>query len=211
VSTGWDEWARDVFGDPYLVWHDGTDHTTLFALAGTDIDTVDAMLLAGVTARDPLAACAVAALTTRGFSVPRTRALLPVLAADASGMFAIRAAQAMYAISGDAAWSAPIAELVISTDHWSVRINAVIALAGFPPLESSVRALEQGVQDDDYLVRCHSASTLRRYAGIVKSDPNPRLLAVIGDPAETASPAQWRADLQKAASRLAAAATKAHP
>lgn len=210
MTTGWDEWARGIFGDPYLVWHDGPDYTDLLAVAGTDIDTVDAMLLAGVTARDPLAAGAVAALAAGGFSVPRTRALLPVLAADASGTFAIRAAQAMYAISGDAEWSVPIAGLVVSTDHWSVRIDAAIALAGFPPRESSVQALEQGVQDDHYLVRYHSASTLRRYAGIVESDPNPRLLAVISDPAETASPAQWRADLQKTASRLAAAARKTY-
>lgn len=44
----WTQWRREVFGDPYLVWHDGPDFAVLLAMARSDLEAVGRMLAAGV-------------------------------------------------------------------------------------------------------------------------------------------------------------------
>src|SRR6185369_16849084 len=68
VEAEWVPWRQVVFGDPYLVWHDGPDFTELIARSRDDPAAVWATLRLGLAARDPLAAQAVAALAREGLA-----------------------------------------------------------------------------------------------------------------------------------------------
>jgi len=61
--------------------------------------------------------------------------------------------------------SAAISDVLTGDGHWSTKIDAAIALAGFAPMPIVIQALVSGVQDDEYLVRRHSAQTLLTLTG----------------------------------------------
>jgi hypothetical protein len=162
------EWAQfrdDVFGDPYTVWHDGPDFTRMLALGRTKPDTVAGMLRTGVEAGDALAALSIAALANAGLAPAGALDVLEAAAPDASGTFAVRVAQARYALTGDGSSAAAVVDVLTSAPHWTERIDAAIAIGEFAPSAELVDALVRGVQDTEYLVRYHSANSLLRLAG----------------------------------------------
>lgn len=161
----WTQWRNDVFGDPYLVWHEGPEFTELRRRAETAPDDVAAMLAAGIAAADPLAASSIGVLADDGHAPEGAEELLLAAVPGATGTFLVRVAQALHALTGDESWSAPIVSVLMSGEFWGVRIDAAIALAGFTPTTGLIEALGRGVRDDEYLVRYHCATTLRRYAG----------------------------------------------
>lgn len=161
----WIQWRDDVFGDPYLVWHEGPEFTGLRRRAGTAPDEVTRMLTAGVGAGDPLAASSFAVLAEDGHAPDGAEALLLAAVPGATGTFLVRLAQALHALTGDESWSAPVVSVLASDEFWGVRIDAALALAGFAPTAELIAALGRGVRDEEYLVRYHCANTLRRYAG----------------------------------------------
>lgn len=55
--------------------------------------------------------------------------------------------------------------MLLGADHWGVRIDAAILLYKFPPSVDLIAALVRGAQDEEYLVRYHSANTLLGWAG----------------------------------------------
>lgn len=164
-DDAWTRWRNEVFGDPYLVWHEGPEFTELIRRAGAAPDEVARMLAAGVGAGDPVAAVSIAALADEGLAPAGAEALLLAAVPDATGTFLVRVAQALHALTGDESWAAPVASVLASDAFWGVRIDAAIALAGFAPTAELIEALGRGVLDAEYLVRYHCANTLRRYAG----------------------------------------------
>ena len=161
----WSGWRQTVFGDPYLVWHDGPDFTNLLAAAKSDPGTVMRMLAAGFAECDPLAAESISTLARAALVPEDSQALLLGALPDATGTFLVRVAQALYTVTGDPSWSAPIAAVLGEDRFWGERIDAAMALAGFAPSRDLVGALSQAVCDPEYLVRYHAANTLLRYAG----------------------------------------------
>jgi hypothetical protein len=161
----WTGWRNDVFGDPYMVWHDGPDFTRLVALAGTAPADVARMLTAGVEAGDPLAAQSIAALADAGLTPDGAEALLRAVVPDATEGMLVRVAQALHVVTGEESWAGQIASVLNSEAFWGVRIDAAMALAAFTPTPALLESLGRGVRDDEYLVRYHSANTLLRYAG----------------------------------------------
>jgi hypothetical protein len=162
------EWAQfrdEAFGDPYHVWHDGPDFSKMLVLGRTQPDVVARMLRTGVEAGDALAAQSIAALARAGLAPADAPAVLHTAAQDATGTFAVRVAQALFASTGDQSCAAPIVEVLATAPHWTERIDAAIALGDFPPSRDLVDALASGVQDPEYLVRYHSANSLLRFAG----------------------------------------------
>jgi len=91
----------------------------------------------------------------------RLREALP----RARGTFRVRVAQALFALTHDQGRAGPICEVLTGDGFWSEKIDAAIALSAFAPAMTVVQALAQGVQDDEYLVRRHSAQTLLTLAG----------------------------------------------
>lgn len=128
------------------------------------------MLTAGIEAGDPLAAQSIAALAENGLAPAGAEALLRAVVSDATESLLVRVAQALHVLTGDESWAGPIATVLNSDAFWGVRIDAAVALAAFTPTPALVESLAQGVRDDEYLVRYHSANTLLRYAGRAKQD-----------------------------------------
>jgi hypothetical protein len=182
-----------VFGDPYLVWHEGPDFARLTDVARTRPAEVARMLAAGMAAADPVAAQSLAVL-----GLPESESLLRAAVASATETFLVRVAQALHLLTGDESWAAPIASVLASDAFWGVRIDAAIALAGFAPTAELIETLDAGVRDAEFLVRCHSANALLRYAGRTRQvDAIPTLFAKIAD-----------GDAGQAADELSAAATR---
>jgi hypothetical protein len=185
TAPDWTAWRLDVFGDPYLVWHDGPDFVRLLDLAGTEPADVARMVAVGIDAGDPLAAQSIAALAGAGMAPAGAEALLRAAATGATEAFLVCVAQALHVLTGNESWAAPIASVLLSDAFWGVRIDAAIALAGFAPTVELVEILGQAVRGSDFLVRCHAANTLRRYAGRSRTiDQVPTLFAKISSPAE---------------------------
>lgn len=206
----WTQWRNDVFGDPYLVWHEGPEFTELRRRAGTAPDEVARMLTAGIETGDPLAASSIAVLADDGRAPDGAEALLLAAVPGATGTFLVRVAQALHALTGDESWSAAVVSVLASDEFWGVRIDAAMALSGFTPTAGLIEVLGQGVQDAEYLVRYHCANTLRRYAGRKRDISELKLFEKIRGPHDDedetedhrtarAEAAEW---LMKDASRL---------
>jgi hypothetical protein len=118
-----------------------------------------------VAAGDPLAAASIAVLAGEGLAPAGAEALLRDALPAATDTFLVRVAQALHALTGDESFATPVAAVLTSEAFWGVRIDAALALTGFAPTAELVAALGRGVRDDEYLVRYHSANTLRRHAG----------------------------------------------
>lgn len=164
-GAGWAAYRQESFGEPYLVWHDGPDFTEFQERFAADPALATRMLRAGIAEDDALAAQTPRELTlTEPQRAELVTMLREALTAASSGV-RLEAGASLFALTGDATWSAPVVEVLRSTVHWSVRIDAAIRLKAFPPTPELVAALAEGVRDREYLVRYHSANTLLRWAG----------------------------------------------
>jgi hypothetical protein len=162
-SDVWTAWRNDVFGDPYLVWHDGPDFVRLLKLARSAPADVARMLPLGIAEADPVAASSFGVLAEKGMAPEGAAELLRAAAPTATGEFLIRLAQAMVALTGDQSWVERIASVLASDEFWGVRIDAAMALAYFPPTPKLIEVLTEAARDPNYLVSHHSTNTLRRY------------------------------------------------
>ena len=117
TDPSWEDWRLEVFGDPYLVWHDGADFPALFSAYNDSPGEVDRMLAAGVQQRDPLAAHSICRL---GPDRPVRQALEALAAADVTshGEFALRRAQALLRLTGDSTHRQTMAAILNGPDHW---------------------------------------------------------------------------------------------
>ena len=195
----WERWRREIFGDPYQVWHDGPDYTTLLTVVRSESATVERMLRAGLIAADPLAAQALARLAGEGRAPADAVSYLRTALARARGEFRVRVAEALYTLTGDPSWAQPIAAELADADSEFVRLDAAVALGGFPPTAVPVEALTAAVRDREYLVRYHAANALLRLAGERRSvDGFPALFQMINDGGE----GEWRAAADELAARL---------
>ncbi|MEZ0092195.1 HEAT repeat domain-containing protein [Streptacidiphilus sp. EB129] len=156
----WTAYRLAIFGDPYLVWHEGPDFTALRATTGPDRALAARMLLTGLREGDDLAA--------QGIRELRLLSAVPALeqaARTGDPRVRIRSAQALLALTGRQEWSATVATVLDAREFWGVRMDAAIALREFLPTPQLTACLARAVQDDEYLVRYHAASTLLAQAG----------------------------------------------
>jgi hypothetical protein len=181
-------WERGVFGDPYLVWHDGPDFTRLVALAHEDLPAVGRMLAGGVRSGSTVAAAAYEALAGIGLVPDRARDVLRAAVPVAQGAFLVGVAQALHVLTGDESWAEPIMSVLTAPSQFD-RLDAAMALAGFTPTAHLVEALAHAVGDREYLVRYHAANTLLRYAGVAQDVSD---LAEIFGKITHDDPARWR-------------------
>lgn len=204
----WIEWRDDVFGDPYLVWHEGPEFTELRRRAGTAPDEVARMLTAGIDAGDPVAASSIAVLAGEGRVPDGAEALLLAAVPGATGTFLVRVAQALHALTGDESWSASVVSVLASDEFWGVRIDAAMALSGFAPTAGLIEILGRGVCDKEYLVRYHCANTLRQYAGRKRDISELKLFEKITGPHDEDETEAHRTARQEAAEWLMADASR---
>ncbi len=137
MASAWAEFSREVFGEPYLVWHDGADFRSLPARWQEQPGLIGEMLRLGLGEGDPVAAQAVCFLARRGAAVSDFSGAL----VGARGTFRVRVAQALFALTGDQDLAAPICGVLTGDGHWGDRIDAAIALSAFAPAAAVVAAL----------------------------------------------------------------------
>lgn len=165
AAPEWNAWRHDVFGKPYLVWHDGPDFEAVLARWADDPHQVLHMLALGLGGEDPLAAQTAAVLARGGHTLGGVEGQLRDCLSQASGTFRVRVAEALFAITGDDALSEPICAVLAHSSLWGERVDAAIALNAFPASPPVVASLAGGVVDEEYLVRRHSAQTMLTLAG----------------------------------------------
>jgi hypothetical protein len=165
TMVGWSDFRQEAFGEPYMVWHDGPDFYEFQSRARQDPQTVERVLLQGLSENDPLAAQAVA---EADFDDSVEQRLVPVLKealGRADGTFRVSVAQALHRITGEQHWSSAIVDVLLGTSFWSDRLDAALALRQFTPTIELIAALMRGMQDPEYLVRYHSSNSLLRFGG----------------------------------------------
>ncbi|MBB5868255.1 hypothetical protein F4553_001634 [Allocatelliglobosispora scoriae] len=176
----WTAWRRRVFGDPYLVWHEGAEFQVLLQTCAAEPAETAAMLAAGLGYADHVAAESIAVLAETGRAPEGSLELLKAASATASGAFAIRVAQALRVMTGDEGWTRLIVRVLHTDDHWGGRLDAAMALARFTPTDELIGELGRAVRDPEYLVRIHAADTLLRYAGRKRdAEAYPRIFSAI--------------------------------
>ncbi len=157
----WTEWSLEVFGDPFLVWHDGPDFTELRKRWTNDPESVTAKIRMGLRSTDDMAARSAAALAAVGGGkelVPDLEARL----ASSEGHERVQIARALAMLTGSSDWANPIAEILRKHSEWSIRMDAAIALGACPATELSLAALRRAAKRDPvYLVRYHAERVLR--------------------------------------------------
>jgi hypothetical protein len=132
----------------------------VLADAATDPATVARALALGIEAADPLAPQSIAVLASAGIVLPGLEDLLRT--AGGSGTFRVRVAEALFALTGDASHADAVAAVLSGAPDWYDRMDAAIALAGFPRTPAAYQALTGALDDVDALVRAHAASTLAK-------------------------------------------------
>lgn len=163
--TVWAAYRQEVFGEPYMVWHDGADFSLMAERFRREPALVLRMLRAGIREGDALAAEAVRHLEPTPDQVGALTALLEEELPTASAGTRSEIATSLHALGGPAELAHHVAEVLLGRDHWGVRIDSAIRLAGFAPTAELVEAAAAGVRDPEYLVRYHCANTLLHWAG----------------------------------------------
>lgn len=164
----WSDARETMFGEPYMVWHDGPDFTQLRDEWKRDPAALTDLLFEGMAEDDALASQAFSELEP----LPTGDVLAKVVGTlekqlDTAGPNATtQIARTLFKLTGDGKWELPVIQVLDSSVHWSNRIDAAMALRDFPPTDAGRAALLRNVQTEDYLVRYHSSSTLLRWAGV---------------------------------------------
>lgn len=204
TAPNWYVWEQAVFGDPYLIWHDGPEFQHLLDVVHREPEETARMLAVGIAAEAPLAAHSIEFLAKEGLAPDGAVELLRTAATTATDTFLIRVAKALHVLTGDQTWATALLPVLAGAGHWGVRLDAAIALAEFRPAAPLVAALGTAIaKDEEYLVRYHAANTLLRYAGRTAdiSDLDD-IFGLITGPRDGEPAAAERARRQEAADRL---------
>lgn len=201
VGRPWADVREELFGEPYMVWHDGPDFSLLREAWTREPDALLEQLFSGMAEGDALAARSLSELEPAPVGAAATRVIevLKTHAPTAPPSARVQIGLTLYKLTGDPRWSEPIVRVLDGALHWSDRIDAAIALREVPATPEFRAALLRNVEDDDYLVRYHSATTLLRWAGIEATveDHDDELFGLI---AKDDDPESWK----RAAQSLAA-------
>ena len=190
MAEDWAEFFREAFGDPYMVWHDGADFRVLLARWQEEPGRVSEMLQLGLAEADPVAARAIGMLAGEGGDVSALTGRLRDVLPRARGTFKVDVAGALFALTGDQDLAGPVCEVLTGEGSWPEKMHAALALNAFPPATAVVQALAQGVQDDEYLVRRHSAQRLLTMAG--RHTTIEKVPDLWADIRKDSDPAAWR-------------------
>lgn len=182
-----------MFGDPYLVWHDGADVGALTAEHEHRPERAERMVRAGVAEHDHVAVESLGALARLGRAPSDAAELLRAALPSAHGVFRVRTAQVLCEVTGVDEYVSEVAAVLEGFGHWGDRIDAAMALPSLPITPRSVAAAHRGMLDEESLVRHHSANVLLGLAG-KKADiaKHSGFAQVISE-----DPAKWRAVADK--------------
>lgn len=199
-GRAWADVRNELFGEPYMVWHDGPEFSGLREAWRTEPEALLEQLFAGMAEGDGLASQSLAELepAPTGETLRAVVAALEQHLAGSPPGARVRIRMSLLRLTGDAKWALPVAEVLDGgASHWGDQIDAAMALRDVEPAPELRAALLHGVVDPEYLVRYHSANTLRHWNGLegaVESDD-----AMFTDLTKDDDPSAWK----RVADRLA--------
>lgn len=169
--TRWADARERMFGEPYMVWHDGPDFTGLRAEWQRDPAALIDLLFEGMAEDDALASQSWSELVPAptGEVLDQAVAKLEEHLNTAGPNATVQIARTLFKLTGSTEWEVPVTAVLDSSVHWGNRIDAAMALRDFPPSDTGRASLLRNVQTEDYLVRYHSATTLLQWAGVETS------------------------------------------
>jgi len=189
TEPSWEDFRLNAFGEPYMVWHDGPDFSAIRDQWCAEPGLVERMLLEGLATSDDLAAQAIGELhDIAGDAAPRFEAALRERLPLSSGSRRVRIAESLRAFTGSDEWDTHVGESLDEPNFWSERINAAMALRRAKPTLELIDVLVRGAQDEEYLVRYHSANSLAAWGkGTAIEDRDD----LFGDLVSEADPDRW--------------------
>lgn len=199
-GRSWAEVRDELFGEPYMVWHDGPEFSGLREAWRAEPEALLEQLFAGMAEGDGLASQSLAELdpAPTGETLKAVVAKLEEHLAGSPPGARVQIGMALVRLTGDATWALPVAQVLDGGAlHWGDQIDAAMALRDVDPTPELRTALLHGVVDPEYLVRYHSANTLRHWNGLegaVESDE-----AMFADLTKDDDAAAWK----RVADRLA--------
>lgn len=171
----WNAWRTEVFGDGYMVWHEGADTEASTARWRQDPEGTTTALVLGLGQDDHVAAQAVEAFARSGGGPGQevTAAVVAAAAPERPATVRVAAAMAAFVVTGDPAFVAVIVDVLLHRGvrdrhgfEASPRATAARLLTGVPLTAAVADALADAVaHDPDYLVRYHAAQSLLTFAG----------------------------------------------
>ena len=187
----WLAYRSTAFGTSHGVWDDGPDFTELRARWDADPDFVEAMLVRGIAARDPLAAESLGHLDLGVDSAQGFCALLRGCVDGAPAGFRLAAASAAGRLASGECWADVMVCVLDGAGFWADRMEAARAIGDLEPTSALIDAVAAAIEDPDFLVRRQAAMTLMRFGGRVDATaPDEDVLALIRT---DSTPAQWAA------------------
>ena len=189
TEESWADFRLTAFGEPYMVWHDGPDFSALRDHWRSEPERVERMLFEGLATSDDLAAQAIGELhDLAGDAAPRFEAALRERLPGSFGSRRVRIAESLRAFTGSDEWDRHVGQSLDEPNFWSERITAAMALRRARPTPELIDVLARGTQDEEYLVRYHSANSLAAWGkGTAIEDRDD----LFGDLVSDAGPDRW--------------------
>jgi HEAT repeat protein len=144
----------NFFGDPYMMWHDGIDPTSVCGLEGAEYDQAEVMLIESMQQGSYWA--------PMGLREMRSEKAVPVMKEmlnSASGTLLIEIAIALNVIEDTTDYNNYILHVLRENPSPYIRLKAAMKLRDFATPEV-IEALFDAVNDVDYLVRNHACESL---------------------------------------------------
>ncbi|TFG26003.1 HEAT repeat domain-containing protein [Candidatus Thorarchaeota archaeon] len=159
-SRQWDYFMDNFFGDPYMMWHDGIDPTSVCGLEGAERDQAEAMLIESMQQGSYWAPMGLRELRSQK-AVPVMKEML----LSASGVLLIEIAIALNVIEDTLDYNQYVLHVLRTYPSPYTRLKAAMKLRDFPTPEV-IEALFDAVNDVDYLVRNHASESLLAIHGL---------------------------------------------
>lgn len=192
-GRAWTDVRNELFGEPYMVWHDGPEFSGLRDAWRREPEALLEQLFAGMADDDPLASQSLAELDPppTGETLQRVVAMLEQHLPTSHPATRVQIGMALVRLTNDETWARAVAQVLDGgASFWSDQIDAAMALRRVSPTPELRTALLHGVVDPEYLVRYHSANTLRHWNGLdgdVETDD-----AMFGDLTKDDDPEAWQ-------------------
>ncbi|MGY5859685.1 MAG: HEAT repeat domain-containing protein [Candidatus Thorarchaeota archaeon] len=159
-SRQWDYFMSNFFGDPYMMWHDGIDPSSVCNLEGAERDQAEGMLLESMAQGSHWAPMGLRELRSEK-AVPAMQEML----SWAKGDLLIEIAIALNVIRDTTDYNQFILRVLREYPSPYGRLNAARKLRDFPTPEV-IAGLFDAVCDEDYLVRNHASESLLAIHGL---------------------------------------------
>ena len=150
----------NFFGDPYMMWHDGIDPSSVCGLEGAERDQAEDMLIESMKEGNYWAPMGLRELRSEK-AVPIMKEMLP----SVDGVLLIEIAIALNVIEDTVEYNEYILRVLREYPSPYTRLKAAMKLRDFPTPEV-IEALFDAVNDEDYLVRNHASESLLAIHGL---------------------------------------------